>query len=299
MSFTMRLATRALRLVSGHRLAQGESGARYLASVKPGRRPARHPLLLRLHGTLTWQGDATLRVWRYEPRNARPGLEMLYIHGGSYLSPLARPHWWIVDRIARSTGASIMIPDYPLAPEHHADDTIATLDRAWQRIVERPTTRWPIVAGDSAGGHAALTLARRHERTPLAPVAAIAISPWVDLALQDPAARRRERIDPMLRVEGLRAAATSWAAPLPPTDPSFALLGTDLTGFPPTLLLQGRHDIFYNDTLRFAKELRAAGVDVTLLDEPDAFHVYPGAIVTPESRRAFGAIRALTTRVTR
>lgn len=68
---------------------------------------------------------------------------------------------------------------------------------------------------------------------------------------------------------------------------------------PPTLLLQGRRGIFYSDTLRFASELRGAGVDVTLLDEPDAFHVYPGAIVTPESRRAFGAIRALTTRVTR
>ena len=43
---------------------------------------------------------------------------ILYLHGGSYVGELEKYHWNFFKDIIDDTSSTIIVPDYPLAPEH-------------------------------------------------------------------------------------------------------------------------------------------------------------------------------------
>lgn len=204
------------------------------------------------------------------------------------MNPLVAEHWWIVERLARATGAAITVVCYPLAPERGADHTLAVIDAQYERLAARASRLW--VAGDSAGGALAVGLALRASRRP---DALVLFSPWLDLGLENPAIARRARRDPSLRVPGLRAGAAAWAGERGLDDPAIDPARMDPTGLPPTLLFQGGRDIFFDDAVAFTRRADAVGAPVRLITAPAGFHVYVGAFWTPESRSAFAEVGAL------
>ncbi len=122
-------------------------------------------------------------VFRYEPARRMPGFELLYLPGGGLVNPLVPEHWWIVERLARATGAAVTVVCYPLAPERGADETLAAIDAQYERLAARRGVSRLLVAGDSAGGAVAVGLALRARRRP---DALVLFSPWLDLALGNP-----------------------------------------------------------------------------------------------------------------
>lgn len=262
----------------------------YLDTLDPDRRPAEPPARLRRSGRVVVSREGGLPVYRYEPAARTPGLELMYLPGGGLVNPLVAEHWWIIERLARATGAAITVVCYPLAPDHGADDTLAVIDAQYERLAARAATSRLWVAGDSAGGALAVGLALRASRQP---DALVLFSPWLDLALENPAIARRVRRDPSLRVPGLRAGAAAWAGERGLGDPALDPARVDPTGLPPTLLFQGGRDIFFDDAVAFARRADAAGAPVRLITAPAGFHVYVGAFWTPESRSAFAEVGAL------
>src|SRR5215470_17776232 len=116
---------------------------------------------------------------------SRGDRHVLYLHGGAYHvgSPaLYRDFTW---RVADAARARVLCIDYRLAPEHPfpaaVDDAIA----AYRWLLDGGATPAQVVfMGDSAGGGLTFAALMRlgDEGTPL-PAAAVAISPWTDLAL--------------------------------------------------------------------------------------------------------------------
>jgi len=260
----------------------------YLDTLDPDRRPAEPPARLRRSGRVVVSREGDLPVYRYEPAARTPGLELMYLPGGGLVNPLVAEHWWIVERLARATGAAITVVCYPLAPERGADHTLAVIDAQYERLAARASRLW--VAGDSAGGALAVGLALRASRRP---DALVLFSPWLDLGLENPAIARRARRDPSLRVPGLRAGAAAWAGERGLDDPAIDPARMDPTGLPPTLLFQGGRDIFFDDAVAFTRRADAVGAPVRLITAPAGFHVYVGAFWTPESRSAFAEVGAL------
>ena len=226
------------------------------------------------------------------PRTGARGTQLIYTHGGAYVHPMVTAQWWIVDHMTRGTGVTITVPFYRLSPEGYVVDAYRLLDRVHREVSERYGPDRLTLAGDSAG--AALALGRaiviRDAGDP-APRQVIALSPWLDVALTNPAARDRQPHDPMLTVDALVDAGMLWCRDTDPRDSRVSPLHADLADLPPVHIIQGGRDVLAPDAELAARRLRAAGNSGELLLEPGGFHNYLGAYWTPEARSALARVR--------
>jgi acetyl esterase/lipase len=146
--------------------------------------------------------------------------------------------------------------------------------------------------GDSAGGGLAFaTLLRlRDEGLPM-PAAAVALSPWTDLALTGESYRTNARADSMLIAEQAPAIARHYLADADPRHPYASPLYGDPAGLPPSLIQVGSDEMLRDDAVRMADKLRAAGCSVKLEIWPRMPHVWQlFARVMPEAREAIAHI---------
>ena len=81
--------------------------------------PQQHPMPERMRARFTATCDKG--VTRVFPKQGlRSGGALIFLHGGAYLFPLVDGQWGIVEGLIDRTGLPVIIPDYPLAPEHTA-----------------------------------------------------------------------------------------------------------------------------------------------------------------------------------
>jgi len=223
---------------------------------------------------------------------------VLYLHGGGYRvgSPVTYRHFtW---RMADAACACVLIIDYRLAPEHPfpaaLDDALAAY-----RWLLRQDPKKIVVMGDSAGGGLALALLMklRDEGLPL-PAAAVALSPWTDLALTGASLAQNAAADPMLNAGDLPQAAADYLAGADPRDPYVSPLYGDPAGLPPVLIQVGGDEILRDDAVRMANKLRAANPRTELQVWPMMPHVWQAyAPVMPEARAAIAEIAGFVRRI--
>ncbi len=219
---------------------------------------------------------------------------ILYLHGGCYTYEITGFHWDFLGKLVDALGATITVPIYPLAPEHDHAEAFAMLEPLADRLLAIEPGR-VVVMGDSAGGGLALALATR-TATPK-PRAVILLSPWVDIALADPAIDAFEARDPMLGRGGLVAAGAMWANGSDPMDPRVSPIHASFAGLPPITIFIGGRELLLPDAHRLRDRLIDAGITVTLHEEPSMFHVWPLVVVLPEAKRALTHIVAACERV--
>jgi epsilon-lactone hydrolase len=230
---------------------------------------------------------------------SHPNRNVLYLHGGAYAigSPSCYRHFtW---RLAAATRASVLAVDYRLAPEHPfpaaLDDALAAY--RWL-LAGGAAPRHLAIVGDSAGGGLALAmmLKLRDDGSEL-PAAAIALSPWTDLALTGASLARNAKADPMLDVESVPGLAQNYLAGADPRIPYASPLYGDPSGLPATLIQVGSDEILHDDSVRMADKMRAVGCRVELEIWPRMPHVWHlFAPVLPEARQAIGRIAAFAER---
>ncbi|WP_022881891.1 alpha/beta hydrolase fold domain-containing protein [Gryllotalpicola ginsengisoli] len=282
-SALLRLTMLALPLLRSRHTLVSEPRSRADIAASVGKRFAPPPrsAARRLSISRTRLGplDATV----IEPRGVQLSRRSLvYVHGGGYVHQFERAHWWLTSSLAHSLGVRIVAPDYRLAP---TGDVVAGVSdvAAVVRVVTERDGLAPIIAGDSAGGALALSVARRLRGTSAAPAHVVLFSPWLDAALRNPEIAEFDRRDPMLAVTGVRIAGELWAGPFGVDHPDVSPVFADPSGLPPTSITIGTRDIFYPDVRDFAASARRAGVDVAVFTASDAFHVFVAATLLPES----------------
>lgn len=286
----MKLTVATLWLTSGRNRRDLSSAAR-VQEVDAARAAAPPPKDAARYGTLTRSRITGRPVLRWVPHDQIPGRELIYFPGGGFVHPLVAEHWWSIRRIMQSTRAAVTIAPYPLTSEHTYSDARTFVDAVYDEVSGRAGTRELFLAGDSAGGNVALTLALRLRDDNRQGVdGLVLLSPWLDAALRHPDAWTRQNRDPTLRCAGLRAAGEWWAGPLGLDHPQISPIRADLRGLPPTVIFQGERDIFLADSVEFSRRARAAGSPVRLVTAADGFHVYVGAYWTREARDAYRLI---------
>lgn len=227
-------------------------------------------------------------IYRVRPRRGTtPVRAVLYLHGGSYTFDIASVHWLFVRRLAVETPCDVHVPVYPLAPETTAASTVAAVAAVLADLVTAYGAEQVVVAGDSAGGGMALAVAQLHRDGGGPPVdRLVLVSPWLDVATDDPLQRDVAPRDLMLRPAVLQEAGRLYAGGLPLDDPRVSPLYGDLTGLPPVEVFVGTHDILHVDALRLRERASAVGADVRLHEAPGMQHVFPVIPLLPEGRSA-------------
>ena len=210
------------------------------------------------------------------PPSAEPGRVVLYLHGGGYVIGSPRSHRHLAAAIASSAGASALLLDYRLAPEHPYPAAVDDATAAYRWLLDQAIAPARIViAGDSAGGGltVATLLALREAGVPL-PAGGVCISPWVDLTCGGASYATKAAADPIVRRDGVEQMARDYLGATPPRTPLASPLFADLRGLPPLLIHVGSDEVLLDDAVQLAERSRTAGVDTSLEVYERMIHVW-------------------------
>ncbi|MFC4907938.1 alpha/beta hydrolase [Actinomadura gamaensis] len=249
-------------------------------------------------------GGGRVPVRVIEPAGRRDGTVVVFCHGGGWIAGDTGTHRQHMCRLAAGTGWTVAGVDYRLAPEHPfpaAFEDCLAVARHFAAAGERV-----VVAGDSAGGQlaASVALACRDEGVPLA--AQLLIVPVVDVlgGYADPGVNasypsRAERAEGY----GLTLAGMRWFAELyAPGDGQdwrvSPLRAADLSGVAPAVVHTAGYDVLRDEGAAYAAALRDAGVEVVHREWPTLNHGYFGlggvsAAAEEAARQAAADLRGL------
>ncbi len=212
----------------------------------------------------------------------------LYLHGGAYAVGTARLYRGLAGRLATGTGCTVLVPDYPLAPEHAFPAALEGALAGWRALRSATGVPPSWIAGDSAGGGLALALAQRLRDLGEPAAAGLALlSPWTDLTGSGASVGDNAERDQYLCAHLVGPVAAVYLQGADPTDPRASPLFGPMQALPPTLVHVCESEILRDDGVRAAARLDAADVPVALRrfgDLPHVFHLF--APLLPEATRA-------------
>jgi acetyl esterase/lipase len=218
---------------------------------------------------------------------------ILYFHGGGYCIGSAGTHRDLVSRLCRVAGGRALSVDYRLAPENPHPAAVQDGVAAYRWLRKQGVlAKSIVVAGDSAGGGLTLAtlLALRNGGDDL-PAAGICISPVTDLAKEGESMRTKVELDPMVNPKSSTRYAQWYIGGADPKTPLGSPLYADLDGLPPLLILVGTSEVLFDDSTRFAKKAKEAGVNCELEVWEEMVHIWPFfAAELPEGRQAIDRI---------
>jgi acetyl esterase/lipase len=233
-------------------------------------------------------------------REARPDHTVLFLHGGAYVVASFRNYGHFTWRIGRAARARVLAIDYRLAPEHPFPAALDDAAAAYRWMLDHDCKPERIlIAGDSAGGGLtlALMLKLRDEGAPL-PAAAVALSPWTDLALTGASLHTNAVRDPMLVASEVPRFAKMYIGDADAKNPYLSPLYGDPRGLPPTLIQAGGDEILLDDAGRMAEKMKDAGCRVDYQIWPGMPHVFQLLVpVLPEANAAVERIGAFVRQV--
>jgi len=223
---------------------------------------------------------AGVPVRRYRPNGPARGPELVWFHGGGWVTGSLSAVDPVCRQITARTGAPLTSVGYRLAPEHPfpaaLEDCVAVL---------RATPGPVAVGGDSAGAGLAAAACLLTRDLPL--LAQVLVNPLVDATLASPSITllgsgfglTRTALDHFV---GLYLGGSD------PRDPRCSpLLADDLSGLPPAVVLTAEFDPLRDEGEAYADRLCEAGVPVAARRFAGMVHGFAGmTAVTPVAEQA-------------
>ena len=194
---------------------------------------------------------------------------VLLLHGGGFVMGSSFGYRHLASALAAAGDASVLVPDYRLAPEHPFPAAVEDSVRAYLWMLDSgvPADRI-VMAGDSAGGGLVLSVQTTLQRQDLPlPGGSMLLCPAVDLGYEEEIELPAEP-QPAIGIAQLRSFAAAYLAGASPHDEVVNALRADLTGYPPMLIQAGTGDVLGKDAHRLVEHATGCGVDVQ-------FELYP------------------------
>lgn len=243
-----------------------------LKNEKPYKLPSE--LLVDTAFQIHYEGD--MQVVTADANETMTQKQLLYLHGGAYVSAPSIIHWSFLDIIAKATGIGITAPLYPRAPAFQFTDAYDRLIPLYRSLLETHKADDIILMGDSAGGGLALGLAEMLTESGLPqPGQIILISPWLDISMDNPALVEYEDVDPMLTIFALKGMGQAWAGTTDVLDYRLSPLFGDLQQLAPITLFIGTHELFLPDARLFRDLAEDAGLELNYFEYERMNHVFP------------------------
>ena len=208
-------------------------------------------------------------VYYIEPKANKTNKVIFFLHGGAYVFGLPKQHWNAVTKLVNDNNCSVLVLDYPLAPESSYLECFEYVDAVYNDLITKTNHTDIIFFGDSAGGGIALAFAMKlKEEGRPQPAQIILFSPWLDIAMNNPDIVDFEKEDTLLSVNGLRPAALSYARGLDLQNYLVSPINGPVEGLGKISLFISAHEIFYPDAKKFKALCEQKGVAID-------FYVYP------------------------
>ncbi len=214
-------------------------------------------------------------VYILSSKEAKSEKYILYLHGGAYTTNLTAEYWDFFAGIVRDTGAMLIIPDYPLAPEYYYKDVFNMVSPLYEEIIEKIGANNLIVMGDSAGGGLALALSEvEGEKGIEEPNQLILISPWLDLTMSNEKIMEVQPYDTKLNVDVLKLAVAGYAREDDLSDYHISPINGPLQNLKNVVIYSGTYDILNPDAKRFVEIANEQGLNIDYREYKEAQHVW-------------------------
>jgi acetyl esterase len=236
------------------------------------------------HFTIPARDGHSLAARLYRDGQLVDGLQpvMLYFHGGGYVVGSLDSHDAVCRRLAAQGGFAVLSVDYRLAPEWTFPTPVQDACDAGNWLLREGAARGldatrVALAGDSVGATLATVLSIIAVREP----AELALKPKAQLLVYPVTDATTHRASHRDFAEGylLETPTLDWFyAHYARTPADLAdwrcspLLADDLSGLAPALVYLAGYDPLHDEGLAYAERLRAAGNEVTLLEQPGMTH---------------------------
>ena len=112
----------------------------------------------------------------------------------------------------------------------------------------------------------------------------VLISPVLDATFKNPEARKYEKEDPMLGIDGSKYLVELWAGDAPLDDYKMSPMNGDLEGLGHITLTVGTKETLYPDAVKFSHMLNDKGIKHQFIPGYNLFHIYP-LFPIPERQR--------------
>ena len=221
-------------------------------------------------------GEILQGEWVYVNRAHMKKYVILYCHGGGYSTGSRVYARTLTTKLAMSTSMDVLSFDYRLAPEHPYPAATEDAMKVWNYLMLLGYgARDVILAGDSAGGNLALSLALQLKaQKRLLPRGLILMSPWTDLTSTGKSFQTKAEVDPVLNCAYIDRMVQAYAGGLDLTDPMISPLFGNFEGFPPTYIQVGENEILLSDALRLHRVFVEKNVPVKIDIYPGMWHVF-------------------------
>ena len=216
------------------------------------------------------------KIFIVTPKNReKTNTKILYFHGGSYVAEATNQHWDFIENIVNDTGATVILPDYPLTPKYTYKDVFKMVVPLYKEIIDRIDTEYFIIMGDSAGGGLGLALEERigEEDLPM-PRQTILISPWLDVRLTNPKIEEVQKNDTELNRETLKLAGIAYASDDGINSYLVNPIDGDLSKLENVTILTGTYDILNPDIHLLQEKAKQVGVEIQIKEYEKAKHIW-------------------------
>ena len=232
------------------------------------------------------------KVWTISKKNTISGNIVLFLHGGAYYANISYLHWSFVARLAEITDSTIVVPDYPLAPEFTCFDTYRFMNNLYSKILSSYPEKQIVLMGDSAGGGLALGFAQKISFENIRqPGHIFLFSPWLDATMTNPEISVLDKSDKILSIDGLKMAGINYAGNIGITDYRVSPIYGDLSRLGKLTIFVGTNEILMADARMLKQKLDLMGIDFNYFVYPDMFHDWVLVHWLKESRKVLQWIK--------
>lgn len=205
-------------------------------------------------------------------KKEKTDIKILYFHGGAYVAEATKKHWEFLEQIANDTGATIILPDYPLTPKYNYKDVFKMVVPLYKEIIDKIDTKNLILMGDSAGAGLGLALEEKVVQENLEiPEKTILISPWLDVRLTNPKIDEVQKNDKYLNKETLKIAGIAYAGEDGINSYLVNPIDGDLSKLKNISILTGTYDILNPDVHKLKEK---AEKEITIKEYEQANHIW-------------------------
>lgn len=211
------------------------------------------------------------------PHQAPAHQVLLYFHGGGYNSGSVQTHKSLVTQLCKHAGMKGLLFDYRLSPEHQYPAPIEDAVHVYQWLLQQGYAPQHIAfGGDSAGGGLAMAtmMYLRDKNIATLPACYIGLSPWYDLSCSNASITKNEHSDTFIKVQAMHHWVHNYIGDLDPKIPYISPQFGSKVGLPPMYLHVSKTELLYDDSVQFANEAKAAGVEVQIDVYGDLLHVW-------------------------
>lgn len=255
------------------------------------------PIVKRYAPTVTERSLGGVPVLDVRPKGWSDSSKIVvYTHGGAHTMYSAKSTLGRAAIFADDTGQRVISVDYTLAPEakfnQMSDEVIAVIQAL---LKEGHSLNDILIYGDSSGGGlAAAVVLKMRDKGLGMPVAAVLVSPWLDVTRTGDTEFTLAHAEPNYLYEkhSIKAAG-AYADPKDQKHPyASPVYGDFAKGFPPTLIQGGTKEILLSGFIRLYQVLDTAGQTVKLDIYEGMTHNFASRIPeSPEGKVARGKIR--------